>query len=165
MDSFVNADVIAQGLSAFQPGKAGIQAGRVMLDRIHTLASEKVSFAFETTLASRKFSTWIPKLKEQGYRFHLFFLWLKNSGLAISRVNERVKLGGHFVPEETVKRRYISGLKNFFNLYQPMSDSWQSYDNSEINSFALIALGKNKTELTINNKDIWDKLLEMYHEG
>jgi predicted ABC-type ATPase len=75
---FVNADIIAQGLSAFQPEKAAIQAGRIMLDRIKTLANEKKNFAFETTLASRTFSTWIKGLKEKGYKFHLVFLWLKN---------------------------------------------------------------------------------------
>ena len=73
VNDFVNADVIAQGLCAFQPEKAAIQAGRVMLDRIHTLANEKIDFAFETTLASRTFATWIPRLKKEGYQFHLFF--------------------------------------------------------------------------------------------
>lgn len=88
---FVNADVIAQGQCAFQPEKVAIQAGRVMLDRIHRLADERANFAFETTLASRTFFPWIMGLKNQGYQFHLTFLWLKTVELAISRVQERVK--------------------------------------------------------------------------
>lgn len=121
VDNFVNADVIAQGLCAYQPEKAAIQAGRIMLDRIHTLANEEVNFAFETTLASRTFAMWIPKLQKQGYQFHLIFLWLQSADLAIFRV----KAGGHSVPEATIRRRYTAGLKNFFNLYSSLADSWQ----------------------------------------
>jgi predicted ABC-type ATPase len=93
VDDFVNADVIAEGLCAFQPEKQGILAGRIMLKRIHSLAENGANFAFETTLASRSFSTWMPQLKNQGYQFHLIFFWLENVELAISRVKERVKLG------------------------------------------------------------------------
>lgn len=96
---YVNADVIAQGLSGFEPEKASIQAGRIMLKRIQELATEKSNFAFETTLASRSFANLISKLKKSDYQFHLIFLWLENVELAISRVAERVKMGGHSVPE------------------------------------------------------------------
>ncbi|HVE44863.1 MAG TPA: zeta toxin family protein [Gammaproteobacteria bacterium] len=159
---FVNADVIAQGLSAFQPEKAAIQAGRIMLDRIKTLAKEKTNFAFETTLASRTFAGWIETLKEQGYHFHLVFLWLKNAELAISRVADRVKIGGHSVPETTIRRRYISGLKNFFNLYCPIANSWQLYDNSN-NKLTLMASNIQAT-VNIENKEIWKVLAETYSE-
>src|ERR1700733_11597285 len=89
VDNFVNADVIAQGLCAFQPEKVAIQAGKAMLKRLDQLAQEKSNFAFETTLASRTFLPWISKLKENDYFFHLFFLWLKSADLAVSRVAER----------------------------------------------------------------------------
>jgi len=135
-----------------------------MLGRIHSLEEQKINFAFETTLASRTFSTWIPQLKKQGYLFHLIFLWLKNAELAVSRVEERVQNGGHFVPEETVRRRYVSGLKNFFNLYKPLADSWQFYDNSNANRFSLITSHRNRNELIIKNESSWTKLLEAYHE-
>ena len=127
VNNFVNADVVAQGLCAYQPERAAIRAGRIMLKRIYTLANEKVNFAFETTLASRTFTTWIPKLQKQGYQFHLIFLWLQNADLAVFRVKERIKAGGHSVPEETIRRRYAAGLKNFFNLYSPLADSWHLY--------------------------------------
>jgi len=163
MDNFVNADVIAQGLCAYQPEKAAIQAGRIMLDRIHTLADEKYNFAFETTLASRSFATWIPKLKKQGYQFHLVFLWLKTVDLAIFRVRERIKNGGHSVPEETIKRRYSAGLKNFFNLYTLLADSWQFYDNSDDN-LVLIAAKTQKTDPIIKDIELWQQLLEISNE-
>lgn len=160
---FVNADTIAQGLSAFAPEKAAIQAGRAMLKRIHQLADENENFAFETTLASRSFAPWIRELKTKGYLFHLEFLMLKSPDLAVSRVQERVRLGGHFVPEETIRRRYQSGLRNFFNLYKEIADSWQLTDNSVMGSFSLIA-SKLNNELKIQNEKIWQDLNEAYHE-
>lgn len=162
VNDFVNADVIAQGLCAYQPEKAAIQAGRIMLDTIRSLAEQKANFAFETTLASRTFSTWIPQIKNQGYQFHLIFLWLKNAELAVLRVKERVKNGGHSVPKKTIKRRYISGLKNFFNLYKPLADSWQFYDNSNAESLSLVASEINRKQLNIENRNIWSQLLETY---
>jgi predicted ABC-type ATPase len=162
VDDFVNADVIAQGLCGFQPEKAAIQAGRIMLEQIHSLAEQNANFAFETTLASRSFSTWIPQLKKQGYKFHLIFLWLKNAELAVLRVKERIKSGGHSVPEKTIKRRYVAGLNNFFNLYRPLTDSWQFYDNSNTEHLFLIASEINSSDLIIENKDIWEQLLETY---
>jgi predicted ABC-type ATPase len=166
IDEFVNADTIAQGLCAFQPEKAAIQAGRVMLERIHFLAKNDFNFAFETTLASRTFAPWINQLKKQGYQFHLVFLWLKNADLAVSRVNERVKNGGHSVPTETIIRRYTAGLKNFFNLYRPLTDSWQMHDNSNSEQLKLIASetnNNNHRKLIIENTTLWNQLLEKYH--
>jgi predicted ABC-type ATPase len=162
---YVNADVIAQGLSGFEPEKASIQAGRVMLKRIKELAKEKSNFAFETTLASRSFANFIADLKMSNYHFHLIFLWLQDVNLAISRVEERVKMGGHFVPEETIRRRYRGGLKNFFTMYKPIADSWQLFDNSNSNQLTLIASGsKQDNKLKISNLEIWRDLQEKYHE-
>lgn len=164
INNFVNADVIAQGLSAFHPEKVAIQAGRIMLDRIHQLAREGATFAFETTLASRTFSPWITRLKNEGYHLYLVFLWLKNEELAISRVQARVKMGGHSVPEETIRRRYHSGLKNFFQLYRPIADSWRLYDNSDINRLNLIASGEKNIASKIEQADLWQQLLKEYYE-
>lgn len=162
VDDFINADVIAQGLCGFQPEKEAIRAGRIMLNRINSLAKEKINFAFETTLASRTFINWIPTFKEQGYQIFLVFLWLKDVELAISRVKERVRIGGHSVPEETIRRRYSAGIKNFFNLYQPLLDHWKFYDNSIISDLSLIASG-NKSNIVIENKVIWEQLQENYY--
>jgi len=163
IDNFVNADVIAQGLSAYQPEKVAIQAGRVMLSRIHHLAEENATFAFETTLATLTFAPWVKGLKRNGYQFHLIFLWLKTEELAISRVQERIKMGGHAVPEPVIRRRYHAGLKNFFNLYKPIADSWRLYDNSNINELRLIAAEIQGNTLIVKNKTIWEQLLEEYY--
>lgn len=163
IDNFVNADVIAQGLSAYQPEKVAIQAGRVMLSRIHHLAEESATFAFETTLATLTFAPWIKALKSNGYQFHLIFLWLKSEDLAISRVQERIKMGGHAVPEPVIRRRYRAGLKNFFKLYKPVADSWRFYDNSNVNELSLIASEIQGNSLTVENKTVWQQLIEEYY--
>lgn len=164
VDHFVNADIIAQGLSAYAPEKAAIQAGRAMLERIHHLAEENENFAFETTLASRTFASWISGLKAKGYLFHLTFLMLDSPDLAVSRVFERVKLGGHFVPEEVVRRRYVAGLKNFFSMYKKLADSWQIYDNSSMGKLELIA-SKMNNNFEVKNTEKWQQLVEVYDEA
>jgi predicted ABC-type ATPase len=116
LTDFVNADVIARGLSAFRPQDAALEAGRIMLERLRSLASLQASFAFETTLASRSFAPWIADLRRQNYVFHLVFLYLPGPEAAIARVAERVRSGGHDVPVETIRRRYTAGLRNFFHL-------------------------------------------------
>ena len=131
VNEFVNADVIARGLSAFDPESAAIAAGRVMLARLRELADQRVSFAFETTLASRSFAPWLRDLRASGYEIHFLFLWLPSADFALDRVAGRVRAGGHDVPAETVRRRYRAGLRNFFSLYEPLaSTTWAVYDSS-----------------------------------
>jgi len=156
---FVNADIIAQGLSGFQPEGAVFHAGRVMLERIHYLAKKRIDFAFETTLASRTFALWITDLRKTGYDFHLVFLWLPNEEFAIARVAERVRMGGHNVPEETIRRRYHTGLKNFFRLYKPLADFWRVYDNSEPAGPRLIASGSRSESDNIKDIAIWNMIM------
>ena len=142
VDEFVNADVIAQGLSGFEPERAAMAAGRIMLARLRDLARQRTSFAFETTLASRSFAPWLADLIGQGYQFHLVFLWLPDPDMAVARVAARVREGGHAVPEETIRRRYEAGLRNFFGLYQPMATTWNICDNSGAPMTKLIAAGE-----------------------
>lgn len=130
VNEFVNADVIARGLSAFDPDSAAIGAGRVMLSRVRELAEQRVSFAFETTLASRTFAPWLRDLAVSGYAVHLVFLWLSSADLALERVADRVRRGGHNVPAATVRRRYDAGLRNFFRLYEPLASTWRLYNAS-----------------------------------
>ena len=159
---FVNADVIAQGLSAFGSENVSIQAGRIMLSRLKELASEKVDFAFETTLAARSYASWLMKLQQAGYRAHLIYLWLPSAELAIARVANRVQRGGHDIPENVVRRRYDSGLKNFFSLYVPFVDSWRLFDNSDKSGYELIAQKLTPDELQIENPIIWQSLKDTY---
>ncbi len=162
---FVNADLIAQGLSGFKPEGAVFHAGRVMLERIHYLVKKRADFAFETTLASKSFAPWIRDLSKTGYDFHLVFLWLPNEEFAIARVAERVSMGGHNVPEKTIRRRYHAGIKNFFRLYKPLADFWRVYDNSRSTGPYLIASGNKSEPDNIKNIEIWNIFMgELEHE-
>lgn len=159
---FVNADLIAQGLSAFKPEMTAFQSGRVMLERLHYLAKKRFDFAFETTLASKTFTAWIEELKTAGYSFQLIFLYLPNEDFAVARVAERVRSGGHNVPEETIRRRYRAGLKNFFKLYCHIADTWYFYDNSGEGEPELIASGKRKQTLVVKNPAVWHNIEKEY---
>jgi len=158
---FVNADVIAQGLSAFKPEMTSFQAGRIMLERIHYLAKKRVNFSFETTLASKTFAPWITELRKTGYVFHLVFLWLPSEEFAINRVAERVRMGGHNVPEDTIRSRYHAGLRNFFNLYHPLADSWVFYNNS-VAKPTLIAYSDLEQRLIVTDSIIWYNIVKKY---
>lgn len=125
---YVNADTIAEGLSAFAPEDASFDAGRVMLRRLNDLASERKDFAFETTLAAKFYASWLKKLQDNGYRVSLIFLWLRDVEFAIERVNERVRLGGHSIPEEIIRRRFERGLKNLFDLYLPIANNYRIFN-------------------------------------
>lgn len=157
---YVNADTIAQGLSAFQPEHAAFEAGRIMLKRLRGLAIEQKSFAFETTLATRSYAGWLDGLREDGWRINLIFIWLNNPELAVERVRQRVASGGHNIPEESIRRRYRRGVENFFTLYRPLADSWSVYDNSTSPNPMLIARGQ-KLKENILRHDLWLKFREV----
>ncbi len=127
---FINADLIAAGLSPFNPDIAAIQAGRIMLAEMAEKATKRESFAFETTLSGHGYARHIVEWRKAGYRVELFFLALDSPETAIARVSARVKQGGHDVPEKTIRRRFASGLMNFHRLYKPLVDVWMHYDNS-----------------------------------
>ena len=164
VSEFVNADTIAGGLSAFRPDSVAIAAGRAMLERIRQLAEARADFAFETTLASRSFAPWLARLKRNGYHVHVLFLWLESADLAVDRVVTRVRLGGHDVPEGTVRRRYKRGLRNLFGLYMPLADSWQVFDNSRAGRPQLVASGHRGRTEQVTNAPIWQRITEVYRE-
>jgi predicted ABC-type ATPase len=126
---FVNADLIAEGLSPFDPSLVAIRSGRIMLQMIREHAERGDSFAFETTLAGRNYDRAIPRWQETGYGVTLVYLSLPTAEMAIARVAERVRQGGHHVPDDVVRRRFLSGRDNFETLYKPMVDEWFHYDN------------------------------------
>ena len=128
--AFVNADLIAAGISPFEPERAGFRAGRLMLAEIHHYTRNNDNFAFETTLSGRSYAGYIPRWQSDGYRIKLFFLRLASPELAIARVRQRVREGGHNISEQIIRRRFYSGLYNFENLYKPLVDEWALYDNS-----------------------------------
>lgn len=137
---FVNSDEIARGLAPFDPAHAAIDAGRVMLKRIHELTEARLDFAFETTLAVRSYAKLLERTKLKGYTIMLVYFWLSSPQIAITRVHKRINAGGHSIPENVIQRRYWAGIDNLFHLYMPLCDRWLLINNSETPS-TLIAEG------------------------
>jgi predicted ABC-type ATPase len=140
-NEFLNADLIAAGLSPFAPETQNVRAGRLLLERISELVSERVNFSFETTLSGRTYVKLLSDIKATGYQVVLFFLWLPSKEMAVARVANRVREGGHAVPPMDIRRRYSAGVRNLFQLYRPILDGWWIYDASRLPP-GLIAWGK-----------------------
>ncbi len=157
LTEFVNADTIAQGLSGVQPERSAFEAGRIMLGRLRALAAERASFAFESTLASRSFAPWLMGLVSFGYDIHLIYVWLRSPDLAVRRVRKRVRLGGHSVPDDDIRRRFTRSARNLLSLYLPIATSWRLFENSRSNLRA-IAERSPSGEPTIINPVLWKHL-------
>lgn len=160
---FVNADEIAKGLSPFQSEKVSLEAGRIMLERIDDLLGIKADFSFETTLSTRSYVNTVKRAKENGYDVTLLYFWLNSQELAIERVKERVREGGHNIPEQVIRRRYNKGIKNLINLFIPLVDNWMVIDNSE-NPFLTVAEGQQGENMIIHDKNIWNRIIEISNE-
>src|SRR5207244_3856001 len=124
-----NADSIAAGLSPFQPETVAYQSARIMLTRVKELINEKTDFAFETTLTTKSYIPLLKKAKENKYKIVLFYYWLNSVELALKRIEDRVRKGGHDIPEDVVRRRFERSLRNLKNLFFPIADSWYILDN------------------------------------
>jgi predicted ABC-type ATPase len=159
---FLNADLIAAGLSPFAPETQNVRAGRLLLERIHELADERADFGFETTLSGRTYVKLLGGLRANGYRVVLFFLWLPSADMAVARVEIRVTQGGHHVPAEDVRRRYTTGVQNLFRQYRPILDGWRLYDASRLPP-RLIAKEEQR-KLTIKQKRLYRRI-EQQAEG
>ncbi|RCS44694.1 Zeta toxin family protein [Bremerella cremea] len=151
---FLNADLIAAGLAPFDPESQNFAAGKLMLKRIDELTAQRENFSFETTLSGRAYLRRFQAMKQAGYQIHLFFLWLPSEEVAIARVANRVKQGGHNIPEADIRRRYHSGVRNFWQWYAKEVDSWQLY-NAMIIPPKLIAETVNDT-ITVYDKTALD---------
>ena len=160
IDTFVNADYIARGLSGRKTDVVAFEAGRIMLKRLHQLGEAGADFAFESTLASRTFAPFFRTLKAQGYVLAVYYFSLANAQLAVRRVKLRVAMGGHDVPSDVVKRRFARSLNNFFNLYAPLADEWTLFDNSA-SPQALTVAAKSADRLTVTETNTWLKLQKL----
>lgn len=156
--NFVNADLIAQGLSPFSPSAAAIKAGRLVLEQIHSLAGKNVDFAFETTLSGKSYVRLLTALKKKGYAINLFFLWIPNAELALSRIRDRVSAGGHDVPAVDVKRRFYRGICNFFEYYKPLSDTWLLFNNADASPRLIAKEKSGKTEVV--DRELFEKIIK-----
>jgi predicted ABC-type ATPase len=125
---FVNADLIAAGLSPLKPSSAALSAGRVFLSELDRLATARQDFAFESTLSGLTYVDRIKRWKGSGYRINLIYLRLATPEVALKRIASRVKEGGHHVPAVDVRRRFVRSWRNFENVYLPLCDAWWLYD-------------------------------------
>lgn len=156
---FVNADDVARGLSGYSPESVAIEAGRIALMRLRHLAAAGADIGFETTLASRGLAAWIRDIKrDRGYRFHLVFLWLPDADEAERRVVGRVNRGGHSIPADVIRRRYLRGIVNFHSLYSPIADSWAVYDNSS--EAQLVAERAPGHEPRVHDPSRWSEIMK-----
>ncbi|MEI6845672.1 MAG: zeta toxin family protein [Candidatus Firestonebacteria bacterium] len=128
--NFINADLIAQGLSPFSPEKAALKSGKLVLEQIKQYSASLTDFGFETTLSGKLYANLIKGLKKRGYNVHIYFLWVPNPEVSLARIKERVAEGGHNIPKADVIRRYTRSIDNFFQIYRDLSDYWMLFDNS-----------------------------------
>lgn len=156
---FVNADEIARGLSPFNSGSVAIEAGRLMLQRIEELLAKGVTFSIETTLATRSYLNLVRRAQARGYRVSLLFFWLRTPELAIERVAGRVEKGGHGIPEGTIRRRYVAGIRNLFRLFMQQVDYWAIYDNTTPQR-QKIASGRRCKEADIYDTELYNNIKE-----
>ena len=203
---FLNADLIAAGLSPFAPESQNIRAGRLLLERIKELGEAKQDFGLvgqrhfwrkpsvfatrsvseglyltrslayasgyyfektgavqlETTLSGRSYVRMLKDMQQQGYRVVLFFLWLPSADIAVSRVANRVRQGGHNVPEVDIRRRYVSGQRNLFQLYRPLVNAWWLYDASRLPP-SLIA-SEEDSNLTVVQTNQFENIQRSFEE-
>jgi predicted ABC-type ATPase len=129
---FVNADLIAAGLSPFEPALVALSAGRLLIRELDRLAATRTDFAFESTLSGRSYASRLRRWREAGYRIEFVFLRLASPQLALRRIAARVRQGGHDVPKADVLRRFDRGWSNFQTVYRPLADAWAVYDNSGV---------------------------------
>lgn len=155
---FLNADLIAAGLAPFAPETQNLRAGRLLLERIKELAAAKEDFSFETTLSGRTYVHLLEGMKAEGYRVYLFFLWLPSAELAVARVANRVRQGGHNIPEPDIRRRFESGLRNLLELYRPLVDGWWLYDASRLPPTTIAK--EDDGQVQVVQADLYDQISE-----
>jgi len=156
---FVNADSIAAGLSPFNPDSVAVEAGRIMLQRIHQLLEEGADFAFETTLSTRSYVSLVKAAHIAGYEISLLYFWLISPEFAKQRVAKRVSKGGHNIPPDVIERRYYRGISNLLNLYIPVVDNWMVIDNMDMMP-DIIGKGTEKGEKVIINTELWNIIIQ-----
>lgn len=155
-EEFINADEIARGLSPFHPESVPIEAGKLMISRITDLMKKGVTFAVETTLSTHSYVNLINKAHKAGYMVELIFLWLSSAEVAVSRVAKRVSEGGHNIPEDVIRRRYVAGIQNMIEVYSQIVDRWVLIDN---NTTSVIVAETVNGETIVYDMDRYTKII------
>jgi predicted ABC-type ATPase len=138
---FVNADLIARGLSPYNPEAVAIEAGRLMLRRVRELISHHTGFTWETTMSGKTSVSWLRQAREAGYDLKAYFLWVRDPETTIRRIRQRVVEGGHNITEDVSRRRFFKTIQHFFTIYRPLMSSWKLLQN-ELPGPRLLAIEK-----------------------
>ena len=154
---FVNADLIARGLSPYDPDVVAMEAGRIALGRIRQLIADKFGFTWETAMSGRSAAVWLCEAEAAGFTVKCYFLWVKDVGITMNRIRFRVSEGGHNIPDDVAKRRFVKTLQNFFQVYRPLFDSWKLYEN-DLGAPRLLAVQKQE-RLALRERPAFEKLL------
>lgn len=158
--NFINADLIAQGISPFAPEAAAFRAGRLVLEETNAFINRREDFAFESTLSGKSYLNLFRHLKDHDYLIHIYFLWVPTADVALSRVRDRVFHGGHNVPESDLRRRFERSMRNFLQHYRQNVDSWTLFNNS-IKPPVVIA-DEIAGSFRILDKEIYQSLIEQF---
>lgn len=154
--NFINADLIAQGLAPFAPASVSIKAGRLLLEQVKGFVEKRLDFAIESTLAGKTYLPLLKDLKRKGYLLHIYLLWIPELSLARLRIDQRVKEGGHDVPQKDVSRRFYRSIDNFWEYYEPLCDSWSILDNST--QKPVLIARKSHDEIIVINQTLFEKV-------
>ena len=157
-DRFINADLIAAGLSPFSPEQVAIKSGKLVLEQIKEYSESNVDFGFETTMSGVTYIKYCKMLKEKGYSINIFFLWINSAQLAIARVKDRVAEGGHNVPIKDIKRRFERSINKFFNEYRLLADKWILFNNAE--TIPKIIVRKQNAHIEVIDKKLFAKIIK-----
>ena len=160
---FVNSDEFAKSLSPFNPSNASVSASRYMLMRIQYLLDQGADFSVETTLATRSLVGIIQEARSRGYSVTLLYLWVQSPEIAIQRVRDRVASGGHNIPDNVLRRRYVTGIQYLFDIYMPLCDRWMIGDNT-IPPFTLVAEGNDKRTI-IKDEEKFKRIRKVIEDG
>jgi len=155
---FINADLIAAGLSPFSPQQVAIKAGKLVLEQIKEYLKCGLDFGFETTMSGKTYLKYFKYLKEKGYKIHIFFLWIPSSQLAIARVRDRVTQGGHNVLTKDIKRRFERSTKKFLQEYRLLADKWILFNNAETKP--KIIAKKHNAHIDIIDQDLFESIIK-----
>jgi len=157
-DRFINADLIAQGLSPFSPSQVAIKAGKLVLGQIKEFSENGVDFSFETTMSGKIYLRYFKMLKEKGYKIHIFFLWIPSFPLAVARVKDRVSQGGHNVPTEDIRRRFERSARKFLKEYRLLADKWILFNNAETKP--KIIAKKQNAHIDIIDQSLFEEIIK-----
>jgi predicted ABC-type ATPase len=155
---FLNADEIAKELSAGNPSEKKISAGKIFFKKLNETVAQGKSLLLESTLSGRYLQQHFVIWRANGYQIQIIFIFVESPEVSIARIKERVKKGGHFVPDEDVRRRFDRGKKNFWQIYKNLADSWSLFYNSE-GSFNQVAIGE-KDDIFVIDQELFDKFEE-----